>query len=149
MAHPDTGPREQTWQFTDFGETLIISTPPGTATIEMSGPLAAAVEVFLHANRLDGPTVVFGDSDPRRLYLVTGINRTHLAARYLETAGAHIRAGTHSINLPGPRRWWIRKGTRDWTPPIVALAAAARAAEACNLLHDNQAAHITREVSHA
>ncbi|MGA4786967.1 hypothetical protein [Nocardia sp. AB354] len=117
----------------------------------MTGPLAAAVEVFLHANRLDGPAIVIGGHDTSRLYLVTGLDRTRLAARYLETAGARIRTGTHSIDIPpaGPRRWQIGDGTRDWIPPIVAFAAAARAAHSFTVTRENHApAHLTREVSH-
>ncbi|MGV9613276.1 hypothetical protein [Nocardia xishanensis] len=106
----------------------------------MTGPLAAAVDAFLQANRLDGSTVVIGGSGTRRLYLVTGLDRTRLAADYLETAGARIRTGTHGIDIPpaGPRRWRIRDGTRDWIPPIVALAAAVRAAHAFTLTRENQ-----------
>ncbi|WP_063016315.1 hypothetical protein [Nocardia nova] len=129
----------------------MISIPPGTATIEMTGPLAAAVDLYLHANRLDGPTALIGDDNPSRLYLVTGLDRTRLAACYLETTGARIHTGTHSIHIPpaGPRRWCIREGTRDWVPPIVALAAAARCASSQALTRETHApARLTREVSH-
>ncbi len=150
-ARPHPSSREQRWQFTDFGDTLMISIPPGTATIEMTGPLAAAVDLYLHANRLDGPTALIGDDNPSRLYLVTGLDRTRLAACYLETTGARIHTGTHSIHIPpaGPRRWCIREGTRDWVPPIVALAAAARCASSQALTRETHApARLTREVSH-
>ncbi|MEU2258529.1 hypothetical protein ABZ540_35790 [Nocardia xishanensis] len=112
----------------------------------MTGPLAAAVDAFLQANRLDGPTVVIGGSGTSRLYLVTGLDRTRLAAGYLETAGARIGTGTRSIDIPpaGPQRWWIRDGTRDWIPPIVALAAAVRAAHSFT----SPAKIRTRPVSH-
>lgn len=150
-ARPHLSPREQRWQFTDFGDTLLISIPPGTATIEMTAPLAAAVDLYLHANHLDGPTALIGAGNPSRLYLVTGLDRTRLAARYLETTGARIHTGTHSIHIPlaGPRRWRIREGTRDWIPPVVALAAAARSANSHALTRETHTpAHLAREVSH-
>ncbi|MGV9668860.1 hypothetical protein [Nocardia niigatensis] len=101
---------------TDFGDTLMSSIPPGTATIEMAGPLAAAVDLFLQSNRLDGPTALVGGDNASRLHLVAGLDRTRLAARSLETAGVRIHTGAHSIDIPpaGPQRWWLLEGVPDW-----------------------------------
>ncbi|MFE3098708.1 hypothetical protein [Nocardia tengchongensis] len=96
------------------------------AGVEFRGEVATAVARYLEMNRLSGPQLVVPGAGDRIIHLTVGANRAPSAVAYLQGYAADIH---YDLPAFGPDDGWVaRPGIRDWIPPIVLLAAAARAA---------------------
>ncbi|MET9492033.1 hypothetical protein [Nocardia sp. NPDC006630] len=114
------------------GSCLI--TDQAIAAIEVSGVLAARVGQFLRANKLIGPVIEMPGPQRREIHLVVGIAKAAKAIEALRAAGAIVYTDGAGVPLPPARpvsgsvRWQISPDEARWVPPVVAVAAAVRAA---------------------
>ena len=133
--------QDTTQDYTRFGWTVAATangacliTDDRVAGIELTGELAANVRRFLRANNLSGPVIEIPGAQRREIHLVTGLNRVEGAIEALRGAGAVVHSDGAGVPLPpstlssGALTWGIAPAEARWMPPLVALAAAVRAA---------------------
>lgn len=122
------------WTVAATADGLCLITDDQVAGIELTGALAAGVRRFLRANNLSGPVIEVPGSNRREIHLVTGVGRAAMAVAALRAAGAVVHVDGARIPLPpdapdaGELAWGIAPAEARWMPPLVAVAAAVRAA---------------------
>lgn len=126
--------RERGWTVTETANGRCLITDERVAAVELTGELAGDVSRFMHANNLLGPVVELPGARRRELHLVVGTAKAARAIAALREAGAVVHTDGASIPLPptrlanGTACWKIAPDQARWVPPVVAIAAAARAA---------------------
>ncbi|AFU00939.1 hypothetical protein AW168_03485 [Nocardia brasiliensis] len=124
------------WTVTETANGVCLITDEQVAAVELTGALAGEVSRFLHANNLLGPVVELPGAQRREFHLVVGAAKAALAIAALRDAGAIVHTDGASIPLPptrlanGAACWKIAPDEARWVPPVVAIAAAARASAA-------------------
>ncbi|WP_309231810.1 hypothetical protein [Nocardia sp. SYP-A9097] len=119
------------WAVEATSEGVQLVTDHRIAAVELTGPLATAVRRFLRANNLSGPVIEIRDSQRREIHLVVGAAKAAKAIAMLRDAGAIVHTDGATVPLPvagGATGWGIAPGESRWVPPLVAIAAAVRAA---------------------
>ncbi|MEU7140395.1 hypothetical protein ABZ942_13165 [Nocardia sp. NPDC046473] len=128
--------RRRGWTVAETANGVCLITDEQIAAVELTGPLAAEVRRFLRANNLSGPVIEIPGAERREIHLVVGAAKATLAIEALHSAGAIVHTDGASIPLPptrlstGSANWAISPTEARWTPPVVAISAAVRAAAA-------------------
>ncbi len=123
-----------TWTETTTANGPVLVTDDAVAAVELPRELSDAVCAYTRANRFVGPVVEMPNG--RRLHLVTGLRHAGRAVAALRGWGAVVHTDGAVVALPGMRyvtgtvRWAISPDEARWTPPIVLVSAAVRAARA-------------------
>ncbi|MEV6772955.1 hypothetical protein AB0N05_30400 [Nocardia sp. NPDC051030] len=115
-----------------------LTTDERIAAVELTGTLAATVRRYLRANNLSGPVIEMRGPQRREIHLVAGAGKAARAIEVLRSAGAIVHTDGASIPLPtssDSMAWGISPSEARWVPPLVALAAAVRAAGAVRRTH--------------
>ncbi|WP_194836477.1 hypothetical protein [Nocardia sp. XZ_19_369] len=126
--------RRHGWTVAETANGLSLITDDQIAAVELTGAMAAAVRRFLRANNLSGPVIEIPGTQRREIHLVRGATKAAMAIEALRHAGATVHTDGTSIPLPptrlahGTASWSISPTEARWIPPIVAIAAAVRAA---------------------
>ena len=132
------GYTERGWTVTETANGISLIADNAVCGIEVSGKLAEGVRRYLRANNLTGPIIDIPGSERREIHLVTAPGRARLALDALVKLGAILHVDGAGIPLPptklytGSARWAVAPSEARWVPPVVALAAAARAVTARN-----------------
>jgi hypothetical protein len=126
------------WTVTGTANGISLIADDTVCGIEVSGKLAEGVRHYLRANNLTGPIIDIPGAERREIHLVTAPGRARMALDSLIGLGAIVHADGAGIPLPptklytGSARWAICPSEARWVPPVVALAAAARAVTSRN-----------------
>jgi hypothetical protein len=123
------------WTVTTTANEVCLVTDDTVSGIEVSGKLAEGIRRYLRANNLTGPIIDFAGTQRREIHLVTGARKAELALAALRDMGATLHVDGAVIPLPsstasGAARWSVAPCEARWTPPAVAISAAARAVSA-------------------
>ncbi|WP_433207813.1 hypothetical protein ACQP1G_22705 [Nocardia sp. CA-107356] len=127
--------RRRGWTVAETANGVCLITDEQISAIELTGALAATVRRFLRANNLSGPVIEIPGAERHEIHLVVGAAKAAMAIRALRDVGAIVHTGGASIPLPptrlsaGSACWGISPAEARWVPPVVAIAAAVRAAE--------------------
>lgn len=127
--------RRRGWTVAETVNGVCLITDEQISAIELTGTLAATVRRFLRANNLSGPVIEIPGAQRREIHLVVGAAKAAMAIGALREVGAIVHTGGASIPLPptrlsaGSACWGISPAEARWVPPVVAIAAAVRAAE--------------------
>ncbi|WP_330233916.1 hypothetical protein OHA40_16545 [Nocardia sp. NBC_00508] len=122
------------WTVAETANGLSLITDEDLSGIEVTGELAGEVRRFLRANNLSGPVIEIPGAERREVHLVTGVRKAAMALQALREAGATVYSDGAGIPLPptqlsaGSAHWGIAPAEARWVPPVVAIAAAVRAA---------------------
>lgn len=122
------------WTVAETANGICLITDEVVSGIEVSGELAADVRRFLRANNLSGPVIEIPGAERREIHLVTGVRKAEMALEALRRAGATVYTDGAGIPLPptqlsaGSACWGVAPSEARWVPPVVAVAAAVRAA---------------------
>ncbi|MGQ4598746.1 hypothetical protein [Nocardia sp. R6R-6] len=122
------------WTVAETANGLSLITDDDLSGIEVTGELAGEVRRFLRANNLSGPVIEIPGAQRREIHLVTGIRKAAMALQALRAAGATVYSDGAGIPLPptqlsaGSAHWGVAPAEARWVPPVVAVAAAVRAA---------------------
>lgn len=122
------------WTVAETANGLCLITDEDISAIELSGELVPAVRRYLRANELGGPRIEIPGPQPREIHLVTGASKAQLAIAALRKAGAVVYTDGAGVPLPpthlsaGCATWSQEPKDARWLPPVVAIAAAVRAA---------------------
>ncbi|MGW4767239.1 hypothetical protein ACWEO2_04245 [Nocardia sp. NPDC004278] len=144
-ATSDTVPdcRRRGWTVAETVNGVCLITDEQISAIELTGTLAATVRRFLRANNLSGPVIEIPGAQRREIHLVVGAAKAAKAIGALRAVGAIVHTSGASIPLPptrlsaGAACWGISPAEARWVPPVVAIAAAVRAAETGRKPHLN------------
>lgn len=136
MATPDAVQdyRRRGWTVAETANGVCLITDEQVSAIELTGTLAATVRRFLRSNNLSGPVIEIPGAQRREIHLVVGAAKAALAIEALRAAGATVHTDSASIPLPptrlatGSACWGVSPSEARWVPPVVAIAAAVRAA---------------------
>ncbi|NUS42770.1 MAG: hypothetical protein HOQ24_03615 [Mycobacteriaceae bacterium] len=121
------------WTVTETANGVSLITDEKVSGIEVSGKLAEGIRRYLRANNLTGPIIEIPGTERREIHLVTNMAKAELALDTLREIGATVHTDGAGIPLPptklsaGSTRWAVAPNEARWTPPAVAIAAAARA----------------------
>ncbi len=124
------------WTVAETANGLCLITDDQISGIEITGETAAFVRRYLRANDLTGPVIEIPGTERREIHLVTGIRKATMAIEALRAAGVIVHTDGAGIPLPptqiatGSTCWAVAPGEARWVPPVVAVAAAVRAAAA-------------------
>ncbi|MBF6298358.1 hypothetical protein IU459_12500 [Nocardia amamiensis] len=124
------------WTVAETANGLSLITDDDLSGIEVTGELADEVRRFLRANNLSGPVIEIPGAERREIHLVTGVRKAAMALQALREAGATVYSDGAGIPLPptqlsaGSACWGVAPAEARWVPPVVAVAAAVRAARA-------------------
>ncbi|MFQ6394540.1 hypothetical protein ACLMAJ_13870 [Nocardia sp. KC 131] len=135
------GYRRRGWTVTETANGVCLITDDQISAVELTGALAATARRFLRANNLSGPVIEIPGPQRREIHLVVGLAKATMAVNALRSAGATVHTDSASIPLPltrlstGSACWGISPSEARWIPPVVAIAAAVRAAEAGRKFH--------------
>ncbi|WP_433684947.1 hypothetical protein [Nocardia sp. CA-119907] len=127
--------RRRGWTVAETVNGVCLITDEQISAIELTGTLAATVRRFLRANNLSGPVIEIPGAHRREIHVVVGAAKAAMAIGALREAGAIVHTGGASIPLPptrlsaGSACWGVSPAEARWVPPVVAIAAAVRAAE--------------------
>ncbi|MFF0489265.1 hypothetical protein ACWDSJ_04505 [Nocardia sp. NPDC003482] len=122
------------WTVAETANGICLITDENVAGIEVTGELAATVRRFLRANNLSGPVIEVPGAERREIHLVTGTAKAAMAIEALREAGITVYTDGDGIPLPptqlsaGSACWGVAPSEARWVPPVVAVAAAVRAA---------------------
>lgn len=122
------------WTVAETANGVCLITDENTAGIEVCGELATVVRRYLRANNLTGPIVALPGRERREIHLVTGVRKAARALAALRDAGLMVYGDGAGIPLPPTRvctgcaTWAVSPDDARWLPPVVAVAAAVRAA---------------------
>ncbi|MFI9413584.1 hypothetical protein [Nocardia gamkensis] len=122
------------WTVAETANGLSLITDDDLSGIEVTGELAGEVRRFLRANNLSGAVIEIPGPERREIHLVTGVRKAEMALQALREAGATVYTDGAGIPLPptqlsaGSACWGVAPAEARWVPPVVALAAAVRAA---------------------
>ncbi|NNH74096.1 hypothetical protein HLB23_30305 [Nocardia uniformis] len=127
--------KQRGWTVAETANGICLITDENLSGIEVTGETAAFVRRFLRANNLSGPVIEVPGEERREIHLVTGMRKAAMAVEALRETGAIIHTDGAGIPLPptqasaaGAAAWSIAPHEARWTPPVVAIAAAVRAA---------------------
>jgi hypothetical protein len=138
LAATARGYAELGWTVTETANGISLIADDTVCGIEVSGKLAEGVRRYLRANSLTGPIIDIPGPDRREIHLVTAPGKAGMALASLARLGAIVHVDGAGIPLPptklytGSARWAVSPAEARWVPPVVALAAAARAVTARN-----------------
>lgn len=124
---------ERGWTVTETANGISLITDDTVSGIEVTGKLAAGVRRYMRANNLTGPIIDIPGAERREIHLVTGLKQAKLALAALQQMGAVLHTNGAGIPLPptklytGSARWDVAPAEARRIPPVVAIAAAARA----------------------
>ncbi|MGY4102895.1 hypothetical protein ACW2Q0_25540 [Nocardia sp. R16R-3T] len=127
--------RRRGWTVAETTNGVCMFTDEQISAVELTGALAAAVRRYLRANNLSGPVIEIPGPQRREIHLVVGAGKAAMAIDALRAVGAIVHTDGASIPLPptrlsaGSACWGISPSEARWVPPVVAIAAAVRAAE--------------------
>jgi hypothetical protein len=127
--------RRRGWTVAETANGVCLITDEQISAIEITGALAATVRRFLRANNLSGPVIEIPGAQRREIHLAVGVAKAAMAISALRSVGAIVHTDGASIPLPptrlstGSTCWGISPSEARWVPPVVAIAAAVRAAE--------------------
>ncbi|WP_324192506.1 hypothetical protein [Nocardia transvalensis] len=122
------------WTVAETANGVCLITDENVAGIEVTGELAATARRFLRANTLSGPVIEIPGPERREIHLVTGVGKAAMALEALRKAGITVYTDGDGIPLPptqlsaGSACWGVAPNEARWVPPVVAVAAAVRAA---------------------
>ncbi|WP_174556218.1 hypothetical protein [Nocardia pseudobrasiliensis] len=122
------------WTVAETANGICLITDEDVAGIEVTGEIAATVRRFLRANNLSGPVIEIPGAERREIHLVTGVRKAEMALAALREAGVTVYTDGDGIPLPptqlsaGSACWGVAPNEARWVPPVVAVAAAVRAA---------------------
>lgn len=122
------------WTVAETANGICLITDESVSGIEVTGETAAFVRRFLRANDLTGPVIEFPGAERREIHLVTGVRKAARAIEALREAGITVYTDGAGIPLPpsklsaGAACWGVAPHEARWMPPVVAIAAAVRAA---------------------
>ncbi|MCX4096647.1 hypothetical protein [Nocardia sp. alder85J] len=122
------------WTVAETANGICLITDEDIAAIEVTGELAATVRRYLRANDLTGPIIELPGIERREIHIVTGVRKAAMAIEALREAGVVVHADGAGVPLPpsrvsaGTAAWAVAPHEARWTPPLVAVAAAVRAA---------------------
>ncbi|WP_036568611.1 hypothetical protein [Nocardia sp. BMG51109] len=122
------------WTVAETANGICLITDENVSGIEVTGELAATVRRFLRANNLSGPVIEIPGAERREIHLVTGVRKAERALEALRASGVTVYTDGAGIPLPptqlsaGSACWGVAPGEARWVPPVVAIAAAVRAA---------------------
>ncbi|MCM6776834.1 hypothetical protein NDR87_23085 [Nocardia sp. CDC159] len=122
------------WTVAETANGICLITDEDVAGIEVTGELAGTVRRFLRANNLSGPVIEIPGTERREIHLVTGVRKAEMAMAALREAGITVYTDGAGIPLPptqlsaGSACWGVAPNEARWVPPVVAIAAAVRAA---------------------
>ncbi len=122
------------WTVAETANGICLITDDTVAGIEVTGETAAFVRRFLRANDMTGPIIEIPGAERREIHLVTGIGKAGMAIEALRASGAVVYTDGDGIPLPptqlsaGSASWEVAPHEARWVPPVVAIAAAVRAA---------------------
>lgn len=122
------------WTVAETANGICLITDSEIAGIEVTGDTAAFVRRYLRANDLTGPVIEIPGAERREIHLVTGVRKAAMAIEALRSAGVVVHTDGAGIPLPptqlsaGEANWGVAPHEARWTPPVVAIAAAVRAA---------------------
>ncbi|MFI6870910.1 hypothetical protein [Nocardia sp. NPDC050406] len=127
--------KQRGWTVAETANGICLITDENLSGIEVTGETAAFVRRFLRANNLSGPVIEIPGTERREIHLVTGVRKAAMAIEALRAAGAVVHTDGAGITLPptqlsaaGSACWGVAPQEARWVPPVVALAAAVRAA---------------------
>ncbi|MBO0856421.1 MAG: hypothetical protein J2P18_21955 [Nocardia sp.] len=124
------------WTVAETANGICLITDANVSAIEISGELAANVRRYLRANNMSGPVIEVPGAERREIHLVTGVAKAGMALEALRAAGAIVHTDGAAIPLPpsqmlaGEACWGVAPAEARWMPPVVAISAAVRAADA-------------------
>lgn len=133
--------RRRGWTVAETTNGVCLITDEQISAIELTGALAATVRRYLRANNLSGPVIEIPGPQRREIHLVVGAAKAAMAIGALRGVGAIVHTDGASIPLPptrlsaGSACWGISPSEARWVPPVVAIAAAVRAAESGRKRH--------------
>ncbi|UGT40346.1 hypothetical protein LTV02_30665 [Nocardia yamanashiensis] len=123
------------WTVNETANGICLITDEQISGIEVTGDTAAFIRRFLRANDLTGPIIEIPGAERREIHLVTGLSKAAMAIEALRAAGAVVHTDGAGIPLPptqlsaaGAACWGVAPHEARWVPPVVAIAAAVRAA---------------------
>jgi hypothetical protein len=126
------------WTVTETANGVSLITDEAVCGIEVTGKLAEGIRRYLRANDMTGPIIDIPGAERREIHLVTGVRKAEMALRALKEMGAILHLDGAGIPLPptklyaGAAQWAVSPAEARWVPPVVAIAAAARAVTARN-----------------
>ncbi|MEV5834576.1 hypothetical protein [Nocardia sp. NPDC052112] len=127
--------RRRGWTVVETTNGVCMITDERISAVELTDALAATVRRYLRANNLSGPVIEIPGPQRREIHLVVGAAKSAMAIGALRAVGAIVHTVGASIPLPptrlsaGSACWGISPSEARWVPPLVAIAAAVRAAE--------------------
>ncbi|AYF79367.1 hypothetical protein D7D52_25035 [Nocardia yunnanensis] len=122
------------WTVAETANGICLVTDEEISGIEVTGDTAAFVRRYLRANDLTGPVIEIPSAERREIHLVTGLRKATRAIEALRAAGVIVHTDGAGIPLPpsklsaGAACWGVAPHEARWVPPVVAIAAAVRAA---------------------
>ncbi|APA94893.1 hypothetical protein GL305_03830 [Nocardia seriolae] len=122
------------WTVAETANGICLVTDDELSGIEVTGETAAFVRRYLRANNLTGPVIEIPGAERREIHLVTGLRKAGRAIEALREAGMVVHTDGAGIPLPpsklsaGAACWGVAPHEARWVPPVVAVAAAVRAA---------------------
>ncbi|MGW4241775.1 hypothetical protein [Nocardia sp. NPDC004722] len=122
------------WTVAETANGICLVTDDEVSGIEVTGDTAAFVRRYLRANDLTGPVIEIPGAERREIHLVTGLRKAERAIEALRAAGVVVYTDGAGIPLPpsklsaGAACWGVAPHEARWLPPVVAIAAAVRAA---------------------
>ncbi|MVU79705.1 hypothetical protein GPX89_20985 [Nocardia sp. ET3-3] len=122
------------WTVAETANGICLVTDDEISGIEVTGETAAFVRRYLRANDLTGPVIEIPGTERREIHLVTGLRKAERAIEALRESGVVVHTDGAGIPLPpsklsaGAACWGVAPHEARWVPPVVAIAAAVRAA---------------------